>query len=134
MAWPTGSFAKHAGRVGKLTMRPDGDGDTKLEWADGSGTSGFVKARELARATESEFQKVRPRRKGRRTRVTRPPCFPTAATHRLGSVRSSAVLSCTGWKGHPAGTNCGQMAGSWYPGKETWAERGRDLCVNKPWL
>ena len=66
-AWPAGSFAKHAGKVGKLTTRPDSDGDTKLEWADGSGTSGCINARELARATESDFQKVRPRRKGQDT-------------------------------------------------------------------
>ena len=66
-AWPAGSFAKHAGKVGRLTMRPDGDGDTKLEWADGSGTSGYVKVRELARATESDFRKVRPHCKGHDT-------------------------------------------------------------------
>ena len=61
-AWPVGSFAKHGGRMGKLTMRPDSDGDTKLEWADGSGTGDYIKFWELAKHkfTEHKFQQVRP--------------------------------------------------------------------------
>ena len=88
MAWPAGSFVKHGGRVGKLTTRPDGDGDTNLEWADGSGTSGRIKARELGRATESEFRKVRPRRKGQDTGHT--PTISPPLQPRKGSAGCAA--------------------------------------------
>ena len=55
--WKCGDTAKtKEGRMGKLAMAPDSDGDVKLQWADGSGTSRYTKARELTRATESEFR------------------------------------------------------------------------------
>ena len=46
-------FAKVNGKVGKLTMAPDGDGDVKLEWPDGE-VSGYIKAAKLTRVTRGE--------------------------------------------------------------------------------
>ena len=51
--WKRGDFAKVNGKVGKLTMAPDGDGDVKLEWPDGE-VSGYIKAAKLTRATRGE--------------------------------------------------------------------------------
>ena len=42
--------------IGKLTMDPNVDGNVKLQWADGSGTSGYIKAARLRRVNGSEFR------------------------------------------------------------------------------
>ena len=53
--WPVSTFARHEGKVGKITMRPDGDGDVRLAWADGSERSGYIKAVTLTMATRVEW-------------------------------------------------------------------------------
>ena len=45
----------HDGRLGRIKSGPDRDGDVKLEWADGSGESEYLKAEELTRVTERDF-------------------------------------------------------------------------------
>ena len=49
--WQQGMYAEHNHMTGKLTMAPDCDGDVKLKWADGSGTSRYIKAVELGPST-----------------------------------------------------------------------------------
>ena len=54
-AWPVGTFAKQGAKVGKTTRALDGDKRVKLEWADGSGTSGYIKVADLTRSTWGEW-------------------------------------------------------------------------------
>ena len=53
--WPVGTLAKIRGRVGKTSMSPNSDTEVLLEWADGSGISGFVSVATLAKATQAEW-------------------------------------------------------------------------------
>ena len=62
--WPAGSFAKSGGRVGKLTMAPDSDGDVRLQWPDGQ-QSGYTKAHSLTVATETEWNTAAQRARNR---------------------------------------------------------------------
>ena len=87
-SWAAGQFAKYAGKVGKLTMSPDSDGETKLEWADGSGTSCYIKAQRLTHATESEFRADNPE-------IIRQSWFTEAASE---DMHAAGVLSRQGTK------------------------------------
>ena len=50
-----GLDVKHDGRHGRLTQRPDSEGDVTLEWADTRRESGYIKKWELTRLTQEEF-------------------------------------------------------------------------------
>ena len=54
-AWPVGTFATRGTKVGRTTMAPDTDAEVKLCWADGNGTSGYVKVEALTRVTKSAW-------------------------------------------------------------------------------
>ena len=42
-------------KVGRTKIEADSDGEVKLCWADGNGTSGYVKVEALTRVTKSEW-------------------------------------------------------------------------------
>ena len=46
---------KQGTKMGRTTMAVDGDGEVELEWADGSGTSGYVKVATLSKASQADW-------------------------------------------------------------------------------
>ena len=59
IAWcEQGAIARHAGKTGELTMKPDSDKEVKLRWADGK-TSNYIKAVLLTQATAAEVRAFR---------------------------------------------------------------------------
>ena len=48
-----GAYAKHDGRIGKVTMDPDSDNDMKLRWPDEE-TSIYIKVSRLMQSEDPE--------------------------------------------------------------------------------